>query len=272
MLMNNATKYPVLLVHGMTFRDRPYFNYWGRVPEALERMGCQIFYGHQDGCASVEENGAVIAERIREIIEQTGAEKVNIIAHSKGGLDSRYAISTLGEAERVASLTTVCTPHNGSETMDAIMKLPRWTLKTICFFADLWFRFLGDSSPNCFSCISLFTTNEAERFNRENPDDESIYYQSYAFVMSRASSDMLMWFSNLVVGHFEGENDGLLAPRAVKWGTFRGVFRGARKRGVSHLDEIDFRRRPLTKKTGDGVSDIVKFYENVVGELADKGF
>lgn len=273
--MNNITKYPVLLVHGMGFRDRQHLNYWGRIPEALEKMGCQVFYGHQDSSGSVEKNGAVIAESIRNIIEQTGAEKVNIIAHSKGGLDSRYAISTLGAAEYVASLTTVCTPHNGSETMDAIMKFPRWMLKTGCLFADLWFRILGDSHPDCFSCISLFTTSEAEKFNRENPNNESIYYQSYAFVMSRASSDMLMWLSNLVVGHFEGENDGLLAPRAVKWTNFRGVFRGTGKRGISHLDEIDLRRRPLTKKAEADISDItdiVDFYKNIVRELANKGF
>ena len=126
--MSSIAKYPVLLVHGMGFRDRPHLNYWGRIPKALEKMGCRVFYGQQDASGSVEKNGAVIAERIRGIIEQTGAEKVNIIAHSKGGLESRYAISTLGEAEHVASLTTVCTPHNGSETMDAIMKFPRWML------------------------------------------------------------------------------------------------------------------------------------------------
>lgn len=39
--------------------------------------------------------------------EETGCEKVNIIAHSKGGLDSRYAISRLGMDQYTASLTTI---------------------------------------------------------------------------------------------------------------------------------------------------------------------
>ena len=50
-------KYPVLLVHGMGFRDNKYINYWGRIPEELEKMGCSIFYGEQDSNASVETNG-----------------------------------------------------------------------------------------------------------------------------------------------------------------------------------------------------------------------
>ena len=46
-------------------------------------------------------------------MQKTGCGKVNIIAHSKGGLDSRYAISKLGSDKYVASLTTINTPHHG---------------------------------------------------------------------------------------------------------------------------------------------------------------
>jgi triacylglycerol lipase len=36
------------------------------------------------------------------VLSQTGAQKVNIIAHSKGGLDCRYAIANLGLEDKVA--------------------------------------------------------------------------------------------------------------------------------------------------------------------------
>lgn len=90
--------------------------------------------------------------------------------------------------------------------------------------------------------------------------------------MKRPFSDMFMWLPNLVIGMIEGENDGLLTPEAVKWGNFRGVYRGAGRRGISHCDEVDIRRRPLTKTAGDGISDIVNFYIEVVSELAAQGF
>ena len=59
------------------------------------------------------QSGEELARRLRDVLRETGAEKVNIIAHSKGGLDSRWAITKLGLAPQVASLTTINTPHRG---------------------------------------------------------------------------------------------------------------------------------------------------------------
>ena len=90
--------------------------------------------------------------------------------------------------------------------------------------------------------------------------------------MKRATSDGLMWFQYLFVKRFDGENDGLLPPSSAVWGEFRGTYSGAGRRGISHCDEIDLRRRRLSKKAGDGVSDIVDLYCEAVKELAQKGF
>lgn len=46
-------------------------------------------------------------------MEETGCQQVNIIAHSKGGLDARAAIAHCGMASCVATLTTINTPHRG---------------------------------------------------------------------------------------------------------------------------------------------------------------
>ena len=96
------------MVHGVFFRDFKYFNYWGRVPKELERNGAVIFYGNHQSAASVKDSAQELATRILEITGETGCGKVNIIAHSKGGLDSRYAISLLGMEPYVATLTTIC--------------------------------------------------------------------------------------------------------------------------------------------------------------------
>ena len=55
---------------------------------------------------------------------------MHLIAHSMGGLDARHMIVREGMAERVASLTTVGTPHNGTPV--AVKKLHRHRLAPPC--------------------------------------------------------------------------------------------------------------------------------------------
>lgn len=265
-------KYPILMIHGMGFRDYKLLNYWGRIPRRLKQLGCTIYYGHQDSNASIEVNAEMLVHRIHDIMEKSGAEKLNVIAHSKGGLDIRYAISTLGIGDKIASVTTLSTPHNGSLTVDTLLKVPDILIGFGCKCTDIWMRILGDKKPDTYSAIQSFRTDQAEKFNRENPDMEGIYYQSYAFVMKHAFSDIFLFWTYLVVYLFEGENDGLLAPRATKWTNFKGVYRGNSRRGISHCDEVDMRRHRLTRKSGNDVSDIVEFYAGIVRELAELGF
>lgn len=47
------TRYPLLMVHGVFFRDFKYLNYWGRIPKELQRNGAVIYYGGQQSAASV---------------------------------------------------------------------------------------------------------------------------------------------------------------------------------------------------------------------------
>ena len=265
-------KYPVLLVHGMGFRDRKHLGYWGRIPRVLEELGVKIYYGGQDSSGSIEGNGEFLAGRIRQLCAEHNIDKFNVIAHSKGGLDIRYAISSLGMGPYIASVTTINTPHNGSYTVDKLLKFPACIVRFGCVFADWWFRLLGDKNPRTYAAIRSFRTYDSQEFNRMNPDDPSVYYQSYAFTCKRVTGDMLLFISNIVVRAIEGENDGLLTPRAVKWANFRGHLRSVGNRGISHCDEVDMRRRPLSKKKGDGISDITDFYCDVVKELAQMGY
>ena len=84
------------------------------------------------------------------MLEKTSAEKVNIIAHSRGGLEARYVIGALGMENAVASLTTMATPHAGSKTMNIALKFPdkdgiyyqSYATALRFFFSDLIFFFL----------------------------------------------------------------------------------------------------------------------------------
>ncbi|SCY30746.1 lipase family alpha/beta hydrolase [Butyrivibrio sp. INlla14] len=265
-------KYPILMVHGMGFRDRKHLNYWGRIPGALQQIGCKIFYGNQDSNASVETNAYHLAMRINEVLSETGAARVNVIAHSKGGLDIRCAIAKYDLGAKVASVTTINTPHNGSLTVDKLLKFPDFVVRIAGSLTDIVFRVLGDKKPDSYSIFKLLSTKGAREFNEKYKDSPDTYYQSFAFRMKSPFGDMFMWFPSLVVWILDGPNDGLLTPDSVKWGNFRGEILSNSRRGISHCDEVDMRRLPFTRKKGEGVSNIPDFYCNVAKELSSMGY
>ena len=265
-------KYPVLLLHGLFYRDR-FKRYWGRIPEFLRNEGVKVFLGGHDGSVSVERNGEFLAERIKEICQETGAEKVNIIGHCKGGLDARYAITRAGAAPYVASLTSLGVPHMGSMPLEkGLKKTPKWFLRALVRVLNAWFKLRGDKDPDVLAGTLDCTPTAAEKFNRETPDDPNVYYQSYAFVNPGFFITPILFPFHLIVSHEEGENDGLLSPCSAKWSNFKGVVRSNGRSGISHCDIADWRRRPLTKKKGPGVSDMLDFYRDLFTDLAERGF
>ncbi len=257
----------------MGFRDGK-ICYWGRIPEVLRKYGADVYFGCQDANASVESNCRILKTSLENVLAETGAEKVNIIAHSKGGIEARYLISSMGMGRCTASLTTLSTPHRGSRTMDKFMKFPKFLLIAGSRVFDFFQGLGGDKNPDTYRCLEQLTTVFMESFNSQNPDDSSVYYQSYAFKMKDPFSDIIMTIPYIVVRLLNGESDGMLAPDEAAWGEFRGVFTGTGNRGISHPDEVDLRRRPLSRKLPSNeneISDITDFYARIVSELRARG-
>ena len=260
------TRYPLLMVHGVGFRDLRYFNYWGRIPRELARYGAVIYYGNQEAFATVDCNSADIYTKIQEVCRETGCGKVNIIAHSKGGLDSRAAISRMGAAPMVASLTTINTPHRGCRFVDYACRLPEGLYRAIARWFDGSFRRFGDKHPDFYTATHQFSTQSSREFNNEVMDAPGVYYQSFASVMRDCLSDTLLWIPYLIIRAVDGANDGLVTPQSAMWGEFRGTVRSKGHRGISHGDMIDLKREDYRG------FDVVEFYVKLVEELKNKGF
>ena len=271
-----ATVYPILMVHGMGFRDGK-FGYWGRIPEVLRKNGARVFHGGQDGNASIEYNAGILAGAVDRILRETGAEKVNVIAHSKGGLETRYLISTMGCGDRIASLTTISTPHRGSKALSKIMKLPkplRFLIYLGAKITDFLHLLSGDKKPDTWTCIRQLTREYMAEFAEKNPADNRVLYRSCAFVMKNALSDGIFIFPYLAVKALSAQSDGFLTPEEVQYGEFLGTFTGTGRRGISHCDEVDFRRRRLSSKKPQDehhISDITELYIRLVRELKERG-
>ena len=170
------TKYPLLLVHGVFFRDFDHFNYWGRIPAELEKNGATIYYGEHNSAASVNDSALELEKRIKEIVEQTGCGKVNIIAHSKGGLDSRTAIATTSARQYVASLTTINTPHRGCEFADYLLgEIPQKQQEMIAKQYNTVAAKLGDKNPDFLAAVYDLTSEKCRERNEIIHDDPDIY-------------------------------------------------------------------------------------------------
>ena len=265
------TRYPLVLIHGAGFRDLKWPVYWGRIPAELQKRGAAVCYGLQDCWASTETNAAEIVRRIDAILAETGAEKVNLIAHSKGGLEARMAASSLGAGAKIASITTVATPHHGSKTVDLLFRMPKGLFCLAAFAVNNWIRVVGDKKPDFLAVCRGFTTEAAAEFNRKNPDVPGIYYQSYACLMSHPFSDLHLSTANFVVNRLEGPNDGLVTVRSAAWGEHCRILRGNGFRGISHLDAIDLRRAALSRRDGPGVRDICQVYVDIAKDLKARG-
>ncbi|MGL4772038.1 MAG: esterase/lipase family protein [Clostridium sp.] len=262
------TKYPVLLVHGVFFRDFRYFNYWGRIPKDLEQNGAKIFYGNHQSAASVENSANELMDRIKEILKETGAEKVNVIAHSKGGLDTRYAISMLGGDEYIASLTTINTPHRGCLFADYLLsKIPQKQKDAVANAYNNALRKLGDFNPDFISAVIDLTSSACLKRNEFVVDVEGVYYQSFGSKLNASYGGRFpLNFSYLLVRYFDGHNDGLVGEESFPWGEKYTFITVNGKRGVSHGDIIDLNRENIYE------FDIREFYVKLVNGLKNKGF
>lgn len=262
------TKYPILFVHGVFFRDSRYFNYWGRIPNVLRKNGASIYYGKQQSASSVDECGKELAARIDQIVKQSGCEKVNIIAHSKGGLDSRAAISKFGAAPYVASLTTINTPHHGCLFADYLLsKVPQKACLSIAKTYNRVLCKLGDHQPDFLCAVQDLTAQACEAHNEAMPDAPGVLYESVMSYCKNAKSGQFpLNMSYHLAKHFDGENDGLVSVPSAQWGSHFTLLAPHGKRGISHGDMIDLNRENIPD------FDVREFYVSLVSDLKKRGY
>ena len=262
------TKYPLLLVHGVFFRDFKHFNYWGRIPEELMKNGATIYYGEHQSAASVDDSARELEQRILGIIRENGYEKLNVIAHSKGGLDMRTALAKTSVAPYIASLTTVNTPHRGCEFADYLLnKIPEAQQQAVANTYNSAAAKLGDPNPDFMAAVTDLTSAACSRRNETVRDVPGVYYQSIGSVLAKPSAGRFpLNMTYHLVNLFDGKNDGLVGEKSFPWGSDFKMLAASGKRGISHGDVID-----LNRENFDGF-DVREYYVQLVSDLRQKGF
>ncbi|MDB4933594.1 MAG: Lipase precursor [Labilithrix sp.] len=282
-----ATRYPLVLASG--FATSPSFNNFTGVAEAFRADGHTVTVADLPPFDSTAVRGAALAKQIDAALAASGAHKVNIIAHSSGGTDAREVISKLGYGDRVASLTTISTAHQGTpladHLLDAVGGVSDETLDTVAALVGKTFSDVAGDSRLRAGFASMAERNAAA-FNAAHPDDARVYYQSWAGVAGlggfiRAGDDDACEHKRFGGARESGVVHLALVPMALMLGdrpqdslvpvasAKHGVFRGCIP--ADHLDEVA--GGPFASKVNAVTGfDRVRFYRLLAFELAAKGF
>lgn len=241
-------RYPVVLCHGLLGFDEievvgTRAEYFRGVPARLEKSSWQVSLARVPGAASVKQRAAELAECIRTV----DAPRVNVVAHSMGGIDARYAISRLGLAKRVATLVTVGTPHRGTPIADLGDGL----------VARLGLRFALERAGVGFDALRDLTLARMEVFNAEVPDAPGVAYGSVVGVARRKlQMNPLLVPTYLYLKRRAGENDGMVPTSSQRWGEVLAEIE------ADHWAQIGWSRH----------FDAAEFYARLMRELRGRGF
>jgi triacylglycerol lipase len=119
--------YPIILVHGFSgWDDVGPVEYFFGIKDMLEADGNDVTTPALPPYTGSDERALVLADVIDEVLRRTGKEKVHLIGHSQGGIDIRRVASHQGldYASRIASITTISTPHDGTPVADLAEEAP----------------------------------------------------------------------------------------------------------------------------------------------------
>lgn len=110
-----AAPRPVLLVHGFNSSGAVWNDLWTNPdpahPKRLDLLGLPAATVDLGGFASIVDNSFRIQQRVEGLARRWGVDQINIVAHSKGGLDSRQYIEG---TNRISTLAQIATPNRGT--------------------------------------------------------------------------------------------------------------------------------------------------------------
>jgi triacylglycerol lipase len=224
---------------------------------------------------TIRRRGTELGQQITEALAPGGVfdpgEPVHIIAHSMGGLDTRFLLSPANPSsmsDLVVSLTTISTPHKGSPIADVLVaiesglaggdeRLLEHPLRTALNIARIPVGGLRD-----------LTTEGVRRFNEQFPDDVRTRKFSVAGVGRglqvlgiRLDTCVALRLAHRIIQNRTGEdNDGLVALGSATWGDGPELWKADHADEIGHNLDLGLLARP------DHFDHLAK-YESLVERL-----
>jgi len=263
-----STSYPFILAHGICPIDRiviPFlgrrnrdddrFNYFRNIRSALMDAGFTVFHSRVSWAAELDRRAQDLKDEIVRITDYFSKwPRIHIIAHSMGGLDSRWMIYKYRMEMHIASLTTIGTPHLGTSL--ATHRLKRFGgLIPLAGVMGLNIRGFRD-----------LTQEACRKLNRRIGDFEEhngVLYRTVAGVQPLDRICFFMRSGHKIIWDAEGENDGLVSLKSAKWK--RRYF--LKKIDADHFNQIGMWNRGQAK-AGRDKKTFEKWIQGIYLEIA----
>jgi len=287
--------YPIVLMHGMSGFGQLELGpvgitYFDGVVEDLTKHGESVFVTIVPPFDTSEARAAALATQIDDILKRTGKAKVNLVGHSQGGMDARVIASPqgLGYGDRVASVTTIATPHRGSKVADAVLGLLQYLPADV--IDSVTGDFLKLVEKTAFELqsdahlrqqvVEISEQYMSTVFNPKYKDAPGVLYMSYAgrtnlrtgigvcddgkYDNDPLSVDVTQAaLAPLAIFLEEGKfkvNDGLVTVESAKWGTFQQCV------PADHLKEVG-QLAPVASSF-----DHLQLFRDVVARVRNAGY
>lgn len=221
---------PIILAHGFVgFKRFLVWQHFNGVERRLRGAGYPAIQAEVHPTRSIEERSRQLLDCINSHI---GAEHpFHIIGHSMGGIDARYlaAPNGLNQGHRIASVTTIGTPHRGSPIADRVpvsfvrlAGMGAWFGRWLPFDPDTR-KFLSRLSEQRYEGLpQLKVSYMQETFNQQIIDHPAVRYLSFAGVIPSGKTIFPRTLSWSHIKQLEGDNDGLVSIASAQWGEFMG--------------------------------------------------
>lgn len=250
---------PIVLVHGILGFDklRTVFGpleYFRKVREVLRATGNLVPEPPQLNTAGSITERAQALKRYLETTPDIAGRKVHLVAHSMGGLDARHMISRLSMADRVRTLTTIGTPHQGTP----FASLGLAVLQPLA-------QLLREHDVDIQGFFAL-TVEAGATFDKETPDASQVQYFSVAGLYTPGALDLLKLSHDLIESAGGGPNDGLVPVASAQHGHFLGTWQ------ANHFRLVNWATNLLIPPWELVQTDILNHYTSLVQTLAARGF
>jgi len=219
------TRYPIILAHGICRLDFLRASLVNRLPGADENLSDRFHYfrgirtalrnhgyaahhtsvGFADG---VEVRSRQLRDQLLTIMEKENADKVHIVGHSMGGLDARHMVVDLEMADRVASITTIGTPHLGTTLADKAVRRGGKQLGALLRPIIHLEGFRDLTTAEC-----LLFNSRAEASEAAN----SVRYSVVSCHQKSGAAILPLQISGAILARTEGPNDGLVSVTSQEW-------------------------------------------------------